>query len=444
MNMPQQISFLEATPPPPKAIKLRKTRETKVSRSGTFTDNLKLPIHRWFRYSAGFSAEWVEELVRTFQPGRHVRVLDPFAGSGTTLLSAAAAGASSVGFESHPFVARIAKTKLLWNKVSPESLVTTSNTLIEMARRRIPTKTRGLPLLLEKCYTHEAISALLSLRDTLYQCHPEDSHTKEMLRLALTSILRPCSHVGTAQWQYILPNSSKAKVLDPFEAMTLKVRDMAEDISFARERDYCSSIEILDQDARQSSSLPNGSVNLVVTSPPYPNNYDYADATRLEMTFWGEIEGWSDLQQTVRRHIVRSCSQHTAAERLKLDDLLALDEVRAIRDELTTVCRELEAVRLTKGGRKTYHTMIAAYYSDLSKVFRALRPVCAAGSKLCFVIGDSAPYGVHAPAEQWLGRLATDAGFHSVSFEKLRDRNTKWKNRKHTVPLQEGRLWFEG
>jgi hypothetical protein len=59
--------------------------------------------------------------------------------------------------------------------------------------------------------------------------------------------------------------------------------------------------------------------------------------------------------------------------------------------------------------------------ADMAKVFRALRPVCAEGSRLCFVIGDSAPYGVHAPAEQWLGRLAESAGFHSVSFDKLRD-----------------------
>lgn len=443
MDMLQKELFFENVPAPPKASKRPRTRETKTSRSGTFTDNLKLPIHRWFRYSAGFSAEWVEELVRTFRPGQRIRVLDPFAGSGTTLLSAAAAGASSVGFESHPFVARIAKAKLLWSKVSAESLVASSDVLMRNARK-IPAQTRSVSPLLEKCYTHEAISALFSLRDAL-QLHPSaDKDTDEMLRLALTSILRPCSHAGTAQWQYVLPNRRKACVLDPFEAMSAKVRDMAQDILFTREGGFCTDAEVLDHDARRPSPLPDGSVDLVVTSPPYPNNYDYADATRLEMTFWGEIEGWSDLQQTVRRHIVRSCSQHTAAERLNLDELLALDELSAIRDEITAVCRELEVVRLTKGGRKTYHTMIAAYYADLSKVFRALRPVCAEGSRLCFVIGDSAPYGVHAPAEQWLGRLATDAGFHSVSFEKLRDRNTKWKNRKHTVPLQEGRLWFEG
>jgi hypothetical protein len=49
------------------------------------------------------------------------------------------------------------------------------------------------------------------------------------------------------------------------------------------------------------------------------------------------------------------------------------------------------------------------------------------GAHLCWVIGDSAPYGVYCPIEQWIGELALAAGFVSYRFEKLRDRNIKWK-----------------
>jgi hypothetical protein len=150
------------------------------------------------------------------------------------------------------------------------------------------------------------------------------------------------------------------------------------------------------------------------------------------------------LQETVRQFIIRSCSQHATAEKLNLETLLADKSVDSIREELSVVCNELAEVRKTKGGKKAYHTMIAAYFCDLSQVFQALRPVCKIGSTLCFVIGDSAPYGVYVPAEKWLGKLALAAGFNSFSFEKLRDRNIKWKNRKHRVPLHEGRLWIKG
>jgi hypothetical protein len=104
----------------------------------------------------------------------------------------------------------------------------------------------------------------------------------------------------------------------------------------------------------------------------------------------------------------------------------------------------LAEVRLTKGGKKTYHLMVACYFRDLAQVWRSLRRVCAEGSTVCFVVGDSAPYGVYVPVIEWLGRLARAAGFRQYRFEKLRDRNVKWKNRKHRVPLCEGRLWVDG
>lgn len=415
-----------------------------AARSGTFADNMKLPIHRWFRYSAGFSAEWAEAVIRSHLSGATASVLDPFAGSGTTMIAAEKAGAGAIGFESHPFVARIAKAKLMWRFVDPSQLREATSSLIARASSRMSSVPPQTSPLLLKCYTDDALTKLLSLRDELLRSPPADPAAKELLWLAITAILRPCSHVGTAQWQYVLPNKKKANVLDPFLALEAKVSEIILDITYARQLGSGIEARIIAQDAREQSTVPRASIDLVVTSPPYPNNYDYADATRLEMTFWGEIESWGDLQTTVRKHIIRSCSQHSAAERLRLDDLLALDAVSPIVNELAPVCRTLEEVRLTKGGKKTYHTMVAAYFVDLSNVFRALRPVCKTGSRLCFVIGDSAPYGVYVPAEEWLGKLAVSAGFQSYSFEKLRDRNIKWKNRKHRVPLQEGRLWIEG
>jgi hypothetical protein len=88
--------------------------------------------------------------------------------------------------------------------------------------------------------------------------------------------------------------------------------------------------------------------------------------------------------------------------------------------------------------------MVACYFLDMARVWRALRRVCRTPARVCWVIGDSAPYGVHVPVVEWLGALARSAGFASCSFEKTRDRNVKWENRKHRVPLVEGRLWMEG
>jgi hypothetical protein len=129
---------------------------------------------------------------------------------------------------------------------------------------------------------------------------------------------------------------------------------------------------------------------------------------------------------------------------VNLPEVLSSSELEPIRSEIQAVCDELGEIRLTKGGKKTYHLMVACYFLDIAQVWHSLRRVCSTPSTACFVIGDSAPYGVYVPVVEWLGKLAIAAGFKSFRFERTRDRNVKWKNRKHRVPLCEGRLWVEG
>lgn len=288
----------------------------------------------------------------------------------------------------------------------------------------------------------EALGQLDCLRRAV-ESNDDDTESAQLVWLTLVSVLRSTSHVGTANWQYLLPNRRKARVHEPFSAFKEMISIMHSDMCFSDGLVGPRAVFNLD-DARSCGSVPNDSFDLVMTSPPYPNNYDYADATRLELTFFGEINRWGDLQENVRQHLLRSCTQHVPDRAVDLADVLARSELAPIRDELRSVCGELGKVRLTRGGKKTYHNMIGCYFLDLAQTWIALRRVCRSPSKICFVIGDSAPYGVYVPVIKWLGKLANSAGFGSFSFEKTRDRNIKWKNRKHRVPLCEGRLWVEG
>lgn len=103
-SFPVQGELFAATPQRP---------EGKDGTSTVFTGNMRLPVHRWFRYSAGFSATWATEMIEQRRPSdRQCRVLDPFAGSGTTLVASEVAGVPSVGLEPHPLVARIGQAKL--------------------------------------------------------------------------------------------------------------------------------------------------------------------------------------------------------------------------------------------------------------------------------------------------------------------------------------------
>jgi len=416
-------------------------QEAENRTESTFIDNLPLPVHGWFRYSAGFSAVWVRQLIEREKKLSRGSVLDPFAGSGTVLLEAESCDVESAGIEAHPFVWRVARAKLYWHHNHKEFCSYGLSVLQDAKGWR--GEADIYPHLINRCFPPEVLLKLDSLKKA-WEKRADGSPYSELTWLALASILRECSPAGTAPWQYILPKKQKIKVLDPYRAFENKILLMTGDMALRKSRHISRRAMLYKEDARSCPSIPDSWADLVITSPPYANNYDYADATRLEMSFLGDVQGWGDLQEAVRKYLIRSCTQHVS--RLNGETGRIIDDplLNPIRSEITATVRLLEVERHHHGGKKPYHTMIAAYFSDMAKMWVELRRVTSEGALVCFVIGDSAPYGIYVPVDRWLGQLALSAGFNSFTFEKIRSRNVKWKNRKHRVPLHEGYLWING
>jgi adenine-specific DNA methylase len=240
--------------------------------ASTFADNMRLPVHRWFRFSAGFSALWAESVIREHAERQTTVVLDPFAGSGTTLLAAENVGVGSYGVEAHPFVGRIARAKLD-RRSDPQ----TYQSSIAQTKELASGKTASLdqyPSLIRSCYDDESLLQLDVLRQAVSEISDGTPHT-QLAWLTLVGILRKVSHANTAQWQYVLPKKSKKNPQEPLAAFddfaTTIYRDMRSSQSLKGPRAIFQQT-----DARTCDGVPDKSVNLIVTSPPYPNNYDYA------------------------------------------------------------------------------------------------------------------------------------------------------------------------
>jgi hypothetical protein len=140
-----------------------------------------------------------------------------------------------------------------------------------------PTLPEKIPALLRKCYTEETLKDLLRIKQAYLNLAPSLSQDlQSLIFLAICSILRPTSYVGTAQWQYILPNKRKAKTCEPFDALKKQVTLMQEDMCQMQSITQSSLSTLLQEDARSLASVPDHSIDLVITSPPYANNYDYS------------------------------------------------------------------------------------------------------------------------------------------------------------------------
>ena len=345
-----------------------------IERSGSFVDNMTLPVHRWFRFSAGFSAKWAEDFIET-KKSDNTLLLDPFAGSGTSLLASDATSITSIGIEAQPFIARIAAAKLFYS-TSPDVFFKKAEQILAESTKLLAQGPSAYqyPTIIQKCYSPETIIFLDSLRRS-WIVNNDNTPSSELVWLAITSILRPVSIAGTAQWQYVLPNKQKRSPHNPQDAFLTQIRTMLDDMRSLQFEGIHTKAKLIKGDSRNCPEIHNNSIDLVITSPPYANNYDYADATRLEMSFWGEINSWGDLHDSVRNKLIVSSSQHSSKNKIALSEILVRESLSPIRPELSAICQELQEERKKHGGKKHYHTMIESYFSDLSEVWKEMRRV---------------------------------------------------------------------
>jgi SAM-dependent methyltransferase len=111
-----------------------------------------------------------------------------------------------------------------------------------------------------------------------------------------------------------------------------------------------------------------------------------------------------------------------------------------IYHKLQKAITQLSERRLEKGGKKDYDLVVALYFNDILAVLQETYRILAKGGHFVLVLGDSAPYGVHIPTEDFIGRLGEAVGFSRYDYHQLRTRGGKWKKnpQRHTVPLREG------
>mgnify|MGYP000551246873 CR=1 FL=1 len=412
----------------------------------TFVDNMKAPIHRWYRYPCGFSYTLVEECFRHFNIKEGDLVLDPFVGCGTTSVCAKAAGIDSIGVEAHPYVAWIAKVKTYWD-FDVSELKKAVNELCMELWVKLPSVSEddydldSKPEFLLKNFSRKTLCELYAIKESIEE--RDDEHFRDFCLLALAAILRKVSLSGVV-FPYVLPRKRrKNRSLSTFEAFNAQISMMLNDLQVVLKR--CPNpgeVEIVEGDStKRMDFIGDEEVDFAFTSPPYLNNVDYADATRLDLYFFGIASSWGEITVKVRNKLMTSCTTQVGGKRLR-EGLMPREEMpQEVRDELIRISRRLRKEKYRRGGRKDYDIVCVAYfnemYSHMMEMLRCLKP----GGYYLLVLGDSAPYGVHIPTDVLLAKMALSVGFSEAKIQVLRRRGGKWKSiaggRRHNVPLRE-------
>lgn len=394
--------------------------------------------HQWYRFVLSYPPHLVQDYLHKFGVNGNQRVLDPFCGTGTTVVECKKQGISSVGIEANPMAWFAGSVKVDWTP-DPVGLLEVANRIGEAAETVIANETRlrTLPEESQKIILTNSISplplhkTLVLLEQIQLQAAPIYArHLKLALAKAVitsTSNLRFGPEVGVG----------KAKLDAPVVPDWLhQVHNMAEDL------DQLQSLQdtpakIHHADSRQLLGvLEPESIDVVITSPPYPNEKDYTRTTRLESVLLGFIKNKQELR-SLKERLIRSNTRNVF--KADTDDIWVSQH-----EEIQHIAKTIEDRRIalgkTSGFERLYHRSVKLYFGGMAKHLADLRTILRPGAQLAYVVGDQKSYlQVMIRTGELLADIAQGLGYELMGIDLFRTRlstATKEQMREEVVLLR--------
>lgn len=390
-----------------------------------FSSNRGEPVHRWVPWIAGYSRQFVTSAIDMHMDGPGA-VLDPFAGVGTTLVEADRKGHSSVGFEINPYAAFAARTKLAAHLVDTERLRDAIGAFEQFAddaerRGREPRATPPPGFSTRAAfYSPDVQWKVLTAQD--FMAELSDYLVADFFRLAFASTM-----VTYSNYSYEPSLGRKATAGRPdvddypvFVELVEKLTQMAADADFWKEnrnnrqerrsKIYGASFFEFYKEVNQ------GSVDLLITSPPYLNNYHYNRNTRPHLYWLGFCNSPKDFKQLEQRNFGTYWQTARDMDPVSLDPAIA-------NAEIDSLVSDLRAVNPEKGiyGGQGWANYAALYFNDCLRFAEGMKWCLRPGATALVVIGNSILQGIPVPTDRFLAEIAERAGMEAVGIYTPRD-----------------------
>lgn len=435
------------------SIKSGASRRTRSNGVKNRLDPLDRPIHDWYRFVLSYPPHLVADYISKFGLTEEHTLLDPFCGTGTTLVEAKLREVSSIGIEANPMAHFASTVKTRWHGNTDGLLEHAQNiaaiseaTLFKQGIEDDPfgKENACIPELLlcldpekEKLLLKKSISEL-PLHKTLVLLQTLDEHKREEYdayeRLALAkALVYAISNLRFGPEVGLGSIKKDAPVIAPWLS---NVKKIASDLEELRSREFPDCI-VHHADARSMQQLlrPN-SIDAVITSPPYPNEKDYTRTTRLETVLLGFVNNLSEMR-ALKRSLVKSNTR--GVYKSDIDDEW-ISEHLAIQNIAGEIERRRIEMGKTSGFERLYARVTKLYFGGMAKHLSDLRFALKPGAQLAYVVGDQASYlRIMIRTGQLLAGIAESLGYKVESIDLFRTRlatATKEQLREEVVVLR--------
>ncbi len=396
-------------------------------------------VHDWYRFVLSFPPHLVREYLDRFNVQSSHTVLDPFCGTGTTTVECKKLGFGSIGIEPNPMAYFASSVKVDWS-VNHKALLDYAEEVALSAKETLEKSGFGewidLPLFAENGNPKIALKQLPDERSKILLKNSISPRPLHKALVLLDAIDRHGNHQLQGYGRLCFANAlvhrisnlkfgpevgvGKIKNDAPVVDAWLEcIRTTVRDINRYGDRARVGS-RIINADARSVEDiLKRGSVDFVITSPPYPNEKDYTRTTRLESVILGLIRNRHELRM-LKQNLVRSNTR--GVYKADTDDREIADNpaIRNVADEI-----EYRRISMgkTSGFERQYARVTLLYFGGMAKHLASLRPALKPGAKLAYVVGDQASYlRVMIRTGELLAGIAKELGYNVNGIDLFRTR----------------------
>lgn len=407
-----------------------------------FGKNKDVLVHRWYPFVEGYSKEFIEDILQEL-PFTPQCAMEPFCGSGTTPVELQNHGIKCYSFEVSPFMHLLAKVKL--ERTYDEAMLAYYRNKVGCSLKKPLQDIRMVEPVpfgdtvvrkdgMKKWNFHEtSLNGILDIRYAI-RTEVDDERYRKLFQVALASIIMQTSNMFRNGKCLSYKKGWETRIINRKDVHTLFIEKLdtiiAEDIRTLSSQEitvHNADICYLGDVRKSVESIPDNSLDLIITSPPYLNSRDYTDIYMLELKVLQLVNTHEDLQK-LRKNTIRSHVQ------VKYSDIMPIDNSRLKK------CLLDMKNSVTKSWNPDILNMICGYFEDMQLLFSAFSRKMCSGGVIYFNVANSAYFGVEVPVDYIIGDIAEEFGFKVREIRKARDIKTSPQQSKMIGKLRESVL----
>jgi tRNA G10 N-methylase Trm11 len=354
------------------------------------------PVHRWFVLGHSFSPALVRHLLERFDLRPRATVLDPFCGAGTTLVETSRASFRAVGLDLSPLAVLASHVKCAAHQ--PGELLDAARAVLEAeGDPAAPADPGAVEEAFDPAVAKAALSALgVAARGCF------SPPTSAAIRLA---VLCAAPHYalkvrkgGWLAWRKDPLPQDAPRLLKEHAASLLETMagDAGGGLLDSGHGD--GPVLVIRGDARDLP-VPTGTIDALVTSPPYPNRHDYSRAYGLELSLGlcGPEELWAFRRQQLH--------SHPEARPKRRRDSASFEPPSAVLSVADAARRSPDP-----NTRRFVPEIALGWAFDMALVLEETERVLVPNGRAAFVVGNASYEGVEYPSDLVVAQLAEHAG----------------------------------